>query len=54
MTYDHWKTTNPDDEELGPEPVDPEAEMEHQLDLIEDRENEEERHPAECAWESPY
>ncbi len=21
MTYDHWKTTNPDDEFLGPEPV---------------------------------
>lgn len=21
-TYDHWKTTNPDDERLGPEPDD--------------------------------
>ena len=22
MTYDHWKTTNPDDEFLGPDPDD--------------------------------
>lgn len=22
MTYDHWKTTNPEDEWLGPDPMD--------------------------------
>jgi hypothetical protein len=22
MSYDHWKTTNPDDEFLGPDPLD--------------------------------
>lgn len=31
MTYDHWKTTNPDDEWLGPAPDD-EAEVEAILD----------------------
>jgi hypothetical protein len=56
-SYDQWKTTNPDDERLGPEPeADPEAEMERQLEALEDREtgaNEDDPHPPECAWESP-
>ena len=28
MSYDHWKTTNPDDEFLGPKPVDEPDELE--------------------------
>jgi hypothetical protein len=53
MTYDEWKTTAPNDDELRAEP-DPEAEMERQLEALEDRLNEDDPHPPECAWESPY
>jgi hypothetical protein len=30
--YDHWKTTNPVDEWLGPEPAEPDAEL--RMDLL--------------------
>jgi hypothetical protein len=56
-SYDQWKTTNPDDERLGPDPDDDERELERQLEALEDREtgaNEDDPHPPECAWESPY
>ncbi len=68
MSYDQWKTTNPADQWLGPDPEDDdcpdeyhklaeeryEREMERQLEALEDRSSEEEQHPSECAWESPY
>jgi hypothetical protein len=34
MSYDHWKTTNPDDEWLGPEPADPAADELDELDRL--------------------
>jgi hypothetical protein len=33
-SYDHWKTTNPDDEWLGPEPADPADEELDELDRL--------------------
>jgi hypothetical protein len=66
-SYDQWKMTNPDDERLGPDPDDDdrdeyhklaeeryERELERQLEALEDRLNEDDPHPPECAWESPY
>jgi hypothetical protein len=68
MTYDQWKTTNPADDYLGPEPDDDdsrdeyqkpnedryEREMEEKLEVMEDRLERDDDPNAECEWESRF
>lgn len=39
MSYDHWKTTNPDDEWLGPDPREQQAEEDYWRMVAEDRQH---------------
>ena len=68
MSFDHWKTTNPDDEWLGPEPESEEEEPEdhfyesvqeraaaHAADALHEHEQRQQRLPCGCYGKcNPY